>query len=581
MKSIFSRKPITYLALVQFFTTIQDTIFRFLVAYFLIAVEGVEETNKILAFTGAVFVLPFLLLTPIGGFLADRYSKNEILKITKFTSLILFVLANFIFSFQNHSIIYFILFLLTSSSAIYMPSKTGIIPEIVSIEKISNANSILTFYTFLATIIGTFLASFLLQITQRNFVISSLSCTIAAAIAFIMTLQLPKTPASKKKERGFFIGKEIKQAIHAVNKEPFILSSIICAAFVLFSLAIIQLNVIPYGIVILHLTDVEGGYLFLVNSLGMGLGAILAGVISGTRIELGIVPIFLFLSSLFCFILGFFTQNLIPAIVFNFFLGLFTGTYLVPSLSYIQEASPAPFRGKIIGLSNFSSFVFVLIATLFFYLITEFLHFSPITVFNFLGFFTLGLSIVFFYFYYDYVVIFFFGKIFSLFFEMRYLGKKFPEDSVIFFCKYTSLRDLNLILGVQNRRISLFFDKKSEENLFVNSIFKLLKVNKISFEEKNNENKDKFLKMKELLKKGYSIGIFVKNKNIKEEMIKFISSEFYPIMMKHHTYPVLYVKVRTGVPLKRGGFLEHLRKIRFPGVCNFEEPFPPINVKKN
>ena len=72
------------------------------------------------------------------------------------------------FAFQSKWGSYAILFLLATQSAIFGPSKYGIVPELVSSEKISKANGLMTSFTFLAIILGTFLASFLIQISQAG-----------------------------------------------------------------------------------------------------------------------------------------------------------------------------------------------------------------------------------------------------------------------------------------------------------------------------------------------------------------------------------------------------------------------------
>ena len=181
--SFFNRfSSFTYLNVTQFLGALNDNIYKLLIVYFFIQLEGIEFSHQILATTGAIFVIPFLLFSAISGTLADRFSKRDIIVTTKILELVIMGLAVCAFAFQSKWGSYAILFMLATQSAIFGPSKYGIVPELVSSEKISKANGLMTSFTFLAIILGTFLASFLIQITDRNFIISSIFCTFIALV---------------------------------------------------------------------------------------------------------------------------------------------------------------------------------------------------------------------------------------------------------------------------------------------------------------------------------------------------------------------------------------------------------------
>ena len=164
----------TYLNITQFLGALNDNIYKLLIVYFLIQLDGIEHSHWILASTGAVFVLPFLLFSASSGTLADRFSKRNIIVLTKVLELVTMLAAVFTFYFETQIGCYCVLFLLATQSAIFGPSKYGIVPELVSTDKISKANGIMTSFTFLAIILGTFLASFILDVTGRHFIVASL-----------------------------------------------------------------------------------------------------------------------------------------------------------------------------------------------------------------------------------------------------------------------------------------------------------------------------------------------------------------------------------------------------------------------
>ena len=64
------------------------------------------------------------------------------------------------FAIKNEYLIYTVLFLMSTQSAFFGPSKYGIIPELVDKISIVHANSIITMFTYIAVIIGTFSSFF-------------------------------------------------------------------------------------------------------------------------------------------------------------------------------------------------------------------------------------------------------------------------------------------------------------------------------------------------------------------------------------------------------------------------------------
>ncbi len=321
--SFFNRfSSFTYLNVTQFLGALNDNIYKLLIVYFFIQLEGIEYSHEILALTGAIFVIPFLLFSAFSGTLADRFSKRDIIVTTKILELVIMGLGVCAFAFQSKWGSYAILFLLATQSAIFGPSKYGIVPELVTSEKISKANGLMTSLTFLAIIMGTFLASFLIQVTGRNFIISSIFCTFIALAGVVTSFCIEPTPpsGSLKKFHPFFL-REIYRTLKIARQEISLLPAILGAAYFLFVGAFTQLNIIPFTVQSLQLSDVEGGYLFFLTALGIGIGALIAGKISGRIVELGLVPFGALGISICAFFLDIFSAQFICRYSFGYSTG--------------------------------------------------------------------------------------------------------------------------------------------------------------------------------------------------------------------------------------------------------------------
>ena len=386
----------TYLNLTQFLGALNDNIYKLLIVFFLIQLEGMGESHRILALTGATFVLPFLLFSAISGILADRFSKRDIIVTTKILELVIIGFAVFAFAVESRICSYVVLFLLATQSAIFGPSKYGIVPELVPTENISRANGLMTSLTFLAIVLGTFLASFLSQITGRNFIVSAIFCTFIALVGVVTSFCIEETPPSgSKKKLEIFFWKEIWWSLNQACKHAALLPAMLGSAYFLFVGAFAQLNIIPFAVQSLGLSDIEGGYLFFLTAIGIGTGSLIAGKISGKGVELGLVPLGAAGMALTAFLLNLFANTLSAVVVIVTLLGVFGGIFEIPLDSYIQITSPKEERGQMVAATNFMSFIGVLFASGLVFVNAEWLGLPPDRGFSIIGGLTLGVGALF------------------------------------------------------------------------------------------------------------------------------------------------------------------------------------------
>jgi acyl-[acyl-carrier-protein]-phospholipid O-acyltransferase/long-chain-fatty-acid--[acyl-carrier-protein] ligase len=439
----------------QFLGTLNDNIFKLLVVYLLIHVKGPASAPTILSLVGAIFVIPFLLFSSSAGILADRLSKRTIITFAKGVEILIILFAVAAIWVESEIASYMALFCLSAGAAIFGPSKYGIIPELVEQKMVSKANGSITSFTYLAIILGTFLASFLTDVTNKNFVIVCSFCLVIAVIGFITSLGIKRTAAqnSTKKINPFFLY-EIYQTLKANRRVPHLLTAIFGSAFFLFIGAFTQLNIIPFAMQTLHLSEVGGGYLFLPTAVGITLGAFLSGQLAKDKVEPGISCISgLFIGILFICLHWF--DHSLPMVIFLLgLLGVFGGAFLIPFDAFIQVNSPDEKRGQVIATSSFFSFIGVLAASFFLYLLSEQLKLSASSGFAFIGI----LSII--------TTFFLFGRLSSLFFPffVRKVLKRFqtlkaipplPSASSVIVLQSQSWWDAILLFSLFHRLVVL------------------------------------------------------------------------------------------------------------------------------
>ena len=385
-----------YLNLTQFLGGMNDNIIKFFIVFCFIEIEGIGASNSILSSVGAIYVLPFLLFSHFAGMLADRYSKRSLIIWIKNIEIATMLLAFVAFSIPSKLLAFFALFLLSSHSAFFGPCKYSIVPEIVPQEKISQANGLITSCTYAAIIVGTFLASFLVDLTGRRYTVAVLFCLIFAIVGQISSLFIQKTPpAFKERKLSFFLFRDILKTMRIIRRGPSLLAAVLSSSYFLFVGSFVQLNIIPYGMQHLGLSDTQGGYLFLLTALGIGAGSLLAGTFSGKAVELGLSPIGGVGMIFCCFLLDHCATHLYVVIPLLLIVGVCGGFYLVPIDSYIQVTSPKAHRGQILAMLNFLGFIGVLLSVVAFYVVGGILGLPPRRVFSFLAILTTGVLFLF------------------------------------------------------------------------------------------------------------------------------------------------------------------------------------------
>ncbi|MBS0649304.1 MAG: MFS transporter [Verrucomicrobia bacterium] len=383
-----------FLNIAQFMGALNDNIFKLVIAYFLIDLKGTAHASTILAKIGATFVIPFLLFSSTAGVLADRFSKQRLMMLYKGIEMGTMVLAMIAFASKSAWASYLLLFMLSTHSALFGPPKYAIISELVPKERVPSANGLITSFTYLAIIIGTFLASFLTEMTGRNYVIVAFFCLMIAIIGFISTFGIRHTPAQgSDKKLNFLFVREIYSTLVFCRSQKHLLVAVCGSAYFLFIGAFIQLNIIPYAISALHLSEIAGGYLFLSTAFGIVLGAYLGGKVSKKRVELGLSCFAALFIALLLLLLWVYRHHLIAVVFLLVGIGVFGGLFIVPFDSFVQLFSPNEKRGQIIAANNFLSFCGVLLASGALYLYSAILGLSPSIGFAVTGGFTLLLAL--------------------------------------------------------------------------------------------------------------------------------------------------------------------------------------------
>lgn len=459
-----------FLNVSQFLSAFNDNLFKFLTIFLLIDIKGVAASNDVLFLIGVAFVMPFLLFSSFAGVLADRYSKQKMIVFTKVLEVAIIGLAYFVYAHKLVWGCYSLVFLLSFQSALLSPSKYSIVPELVRREHIPKANGLMTSFTYLAIIFGTFLATFLTDMTGKNFSACLSVCMGAAVIGLITAMYIPHTES--KKAPGKLFQANILKQVHCTmkfcKKTHRLRLAVLGSAFFLFIGGYMQLNVIPFAINFLGMTETGGGYLFFSTAVGIAIGALIGGKACRKEVDLGLSCFGLLALCFAMYGLVVFSHSITGAIICLGLLGMFGGMFVVPLDSYIQAFSPSEIRGQVVAASGFLSFLCLLFAPLTLFLFGNVLNVSSRTGFIFMGVLILSAFVVLL----SYLSSAFFNfvskRMIQPFYDLHFINYPFAaghqEDKLAIVLEKKSWLNMALLIGESSK--THLFIVKSDESFF-------------------------------------------------------------------------------------------------------------------
>ena len=450
----------TWLNLSQFCGALNDNVFKVLAILFMIHLHGPAVAAPVSSKAAVVFIVPFLLFSAAAGVLADRLSKRDILVFCKVLEVGAMAGAVLSFYFHYETGLYLVLFLIGTHSALFSPSKYGIVPELVEREKLSGANSLLVMATFLAVVLGSALAPFLVGCSHSNYTLAQGACLATALVGLFAAIMIRRTPpvGSDKRITPLFV-RDIWRTLWSIRRDRYLLQAVIASAYFTMLGAYLQLNLIPYGMQHLGLTEQHSGYLFFVASIGIVGGALLSGKLSGRTIEFGIVPLGALILALASSLLKVLPPTLWAVGPAVFSAGIGAGLFIVPVDSFVQSQAPANQRGEILAASSFLSWVGALVAAGL-VMLTVRLEWSAASGFLFMGVLTAALLIFTLKVLPDFLLRFALLVVMRLAYRIRILGaSNVPADgAAVLVCNSVSHLDGLLLVATQQRRLRFIVD---------------------------------------------------------------------------------------------------------------------------
>jgi acyl-[acyl-carrier-protein]-phospholipid O-acyltransferase / long-chain-fatty-acid--[acyl-carrier-protein] ligase len=581
------------LIIAQFQGAFSDNVVKNLVVF--VALFGANltlaEKNSYGELIAALFALPFILFSMAGGFLADRFSKRSVMLGVKMFELFIMSLMLLGLWKWNKNLLLAGVFLMGTHSAFFGPSKYGSLPELLPERKLSWGNGILELGTFMAIILGTVAAAVMSQQFHGCQWLSGCILIALAVIGFFSCLGITKIPAanpSKIFNANFPV--EIWRSLLAMRGDRPLWLALAGNTYFNFLGMLLLLNLFFYGAETLHVDEMHIGLLNVALALGIGLGSIAAGYLSGGKIEYGLVPLGAFGLSICAALLVWPSVAVGGSLLLLALLGFAGGFFIVPIAALLQHRPARENKGQIQAVANWLSFVGVFLASGTHWLLAQKLQFSPRTIFLFGGMMTLAGAVYAVILLPDALLRFVLWCVTNSIYKIRIVGRDHipAKGGALFVCNHLSFADALLLIAATDRPIRFLMFKDIYENRWIKPFARILGTIPVSSGQRPRELIHSLQAASDVIRNGEVVCIFAEGQITRLGQLLPFQRGFERIM-KDVEAPIIPVAL-DGVLGSPASF-EHGRMVRrfperlpHPVTVSFGAPLPanasPVEVRE-
>src|SRR5271163_1338407 len=400
------------LIVTQFQNAFNDNAIKFLVIYLIVEMNFPKHVrDRFVWIVSALFAVPFVLFSLIGGYFADRYSKRSVVIGTKLMEIFVMGVTILGLWLQNLPLECAAVFLISTQSALFGPSKYGLLPEILPERRLSWGNGIIELGTFIGSIGAVMAAGFLAEHYRNHEAMAGvvlLGCTLfGLATSFGITHVPAANPAKQFRWNPFA---DLAAQIKTIRADRVLGWAVLGNSYLWFLAALLQFTIVVYGHDVLRIDDTHISYLQAAVGIGIGLGSFAAGYLSGGKIEYGLIPLGAVGMTLFGALLYFdrpaealagwmqttashtgvplaehvtaFIVSIVRLRIPDLWLlGFFGGFFAVPLNALIQHRPRPDQKGGVIAAANFWSFVGIFVAAAAYNIFSARFHQSAAAIF--------------------------------------------------------------------------------------------------------------------------------------------------------------------------------------------------------
>jgi acyl-[acyl-carrier-protein]-phospholipid O-acyltransferase/long-chain-fatty-acid--[acyl-carrier-protein] ligase len=399
----------------QFLSAFNDNFVRQMLVMMLLFRFGGGDVGSKVSLAVAIFVLPSILLSALGGEIADAHDKAAVARRLKFAEIFVQMIAAAGFIFLSPQLFYVAVFGLGIISALFGPIKYGILPDHLRREELVAGNALVEGATFAAIILGLIFGAYAAA-QERSTMSVVLQLVVVALGCWGASLFIPSTkvgaPGLKVNPNLFASTRDILRELKRDDRQW----TGGAAVSWFWLVGAVSLSLIPVMIKsrIGAGLEVETA-INAFFAIGIAIGSLMVAFLANGRIRLRPAPYLLFAMSALLIDMGLAVRMLPEATrevgVMEFFTGgaglhvalailvfsAIAGLFVVPIFAAVQAWAGEDRRARVIGAVNTLNSIYMVAGSLATTLLLKLANLSEPDALIVLGLFN-GLAAVYVYF---------------------------------------------------------------------------------------------------------------------------------------------------------------------------------------
>lgn len=368
------------LFLCQFFAALNDNFVKAALVFLILFSADIAQAPAMVSAAGAVFIIPYFILSGLGGQIADKFEKAMVARRLKLGEIAVALIAAAGFALNSVALLMLALAMTGALSALFSPVKYSILPEQLETRELTAGNAIFEGATFAAILLGAAVGGVFSAAAEPLIVSAAMVMVALASYAFACLI-----PPSAVSTPDLAVDRNPLMSTWRVIREfrktrPLWAGGLIVSWFWL--VGTVVLSILPSVA-----KDVLGGDQSLVSAclalfvLGIALGSFLAAKASRMRPNLGVVPLAALAMGAFSIDLAWTLSNapagmaMTPSELVTTAYGgrlaidlvglaICGGLFVVPSFAAVQSWAAPGERARVIAAVNIISAAFMGVAGL-------------------------------------------------------------------------------------------------------------------------------------------------------------------------------------------------------------------------
>ena len=349
------KRDFTMVVIGQIISLFGNAILRFALPLYLL--RETDSSSLFGAVTACSFI-PMVIFSFLGGVIADRVNKRNIMvALDFFTAIIIVVFYFALGQIPLVPLMIVMLMLLYGISGAYQPSVQASIPLLVDYEALAKGNAIINMVSTLSNLLGPAIGGVLFgAFGLTPILVISIVCFIISAIMEIF-IHIPYQKRDKGKGIFATVRNDLIESFYFVKREKPIFLSVV-GILAIFNLVLSAAMIVGIPVMVVQVLGMSDADLGIAQG-ALGLGGLIGGLLAGTstqKIKIRYNYIYLLICSSTALIMGISLMSVVPSsigfwliTVMSFITMCVSTMFTISIFTVVQQQTPIHLLGKVMA----------------------------------------------------------------------------------------------------------------------------------------------------------------------------------------------------------------------------------------